>query len=581
MAKRFLTPLNLSNLASDPATGSEGDLYFNTTNDVVKIYVNGEWTELQGGGGGSVIYSPEQPDINTLDVGTIWMDSNAEVSGGGGGGGGGPSFRTISTSPSSQVITALTTTEDLKFVSGENISILANDSDNTVTINSTGNYSSVDSITYPDYIVFDTTPENTSASTSTLAWDDGEIGLSLQLNENINVTLGQEIIALVKNGEATTLNKGEVVMVNGASGQRPRVIRAYNTSDAGSARTFGIVVENIASGEEGFVVTQGIAKNINTNAYNEGDILYLSSTPGQVTTVKPQAPEHYVWVGVVTKKNASSGRIYVKPQNGYELDEIHDVRITSVQNDDLILWNSASSIWVNSPKQNIINTASAAAVSYLVDGAPEALNTLNELAAALDDNADILDLYLTQSSASSTYATKITRWRKTYSFSGNESFTVTNDGSGAYVVSGVQNPTFNLVKGNTYTFVINATGHPFWIQTVSGAYSSGNVYSTGTTNLGTDSGTITWTIPTNAPDTLYYVCQFHSSMQGTINLIDPAKIQGVDDNSNTLSYNQGYELLYINGILLATNEYTTTNSSLITLNEGLSTNDVVDIVIGG
>jgi hypothetical protein len=53
-----------------------------------------------------------------------------------------------------------------------------------------------------------------------------------------------------------------------------------------------------------------------------------------------------------------------------------------------------------------INTASAAAVAYLIDGAPAALNTLNELAAALDDNADILDLYLTQSSASSNYATK-------------------------------------------------------------------------------------------------------------------------------------------------------------------------------
>jgi hypothetical protein len=478
MAKRFLTPLNLSNLASDPATGSEGDLYFNTTNDVVKIYVNGAWTELQGGGGGSVIYSPEQPDINTLDVGTIWMDSNAEVSGGGGGGGGGPSFRTISTSPSSQVITALTTTEDLKFVSGENISILANDSDNTVTINSTGNYSSVDSVTYPDYIVFDTTPENTSASTSTLAWDSGEGGLGLQLNPNVQVTLGQEIIVLAKNGEGTTLNKGEVVRLAGAQGQRPKVMRAYNTSDAGSATTFGIVAESIASGAEGFVVTQGVVKNINTNSYNEGDILYLSDTPGQVTTVKPQAPNHYVFVGVVTKKNSSSGRIYVKPQNGYELDEIHDVRITNVQNDDLIVYNSASSIWVNSPKQNIINTASAAAVNYLVDGAPAALNTLNELAAALNDNENILSTLLTINSASTTYARKNTRWRKTYS----------------------------------------------------------------------------------ASATL---------------------IQGVDDNSNTLSYTAGYELFYLNGILLATNEYTTTSSSLITLNEALSINDVVDIVIGG
>ena len=53
-----------------------------------------------------------------------------------------------------------------------------------------------------------------------------------------------------------------------------------------------------------------------------------------------------------------------------------------------------------------ITAASAAAVNYLVNGAPQALDTLNELAAALDNNADILDIYLTQSSASTTYATK-------------------------------------------------------------------------------------------------------------------------------------------------------------------------------
>jgi hypothetical protein len=581
MAKRFLVPIGLMNMSTDPADGFEGQVYFNTTIDAIKIYVNGAWTEMQSGGGGSVIYTPEQPDTTELALGTIWVDSNAEVTGGGGGGGGGPSFRTISTSPSSQVITALTTTEDLKFVSGENISISANDTNNTVTINSTGTYTSVDSISYPDYIVFDTTPENTSASVGTLAWDSGESSLSVQLDSELNVGIGQEIIILANNGEANTLNKGEVVRLSGASGQRPQVTRAYNLNDTGSALTIGIVAENISAGGEGFVVTQGIIKNINTNAFNEGDILYLSASAGVLSTVKPQAPNHYVFVGVVLKKNAASGRIYVKPQNGYELDELHDVRITSIQNDDLIVYNSASSLWVNSPKQDIINTASAAAVNYLVDGAPGALDTLNELAAALDDNADILDLYLTQSSASSTYATKITRWRKTYSFSGNESFTVTNNGTGAYVVAGVENPTFNLVKGNTYTFVINATGHPFWIQTVFGAYSSGDVYSTGTTNLGTASGTITWTVPTNAPDTLYYVCQYHSSMKGTINLIDPLKIQGVDDNSNTLSYNPGYELLHINGILLATNEYTTNSGSLITLNEAVSTNDVVDIVIGG
>jgi hypothetical protein len=285
-------------------------------------------------------------------------------------------FSNIATSPSTQLITGDSNSDTLTFVAGENISISADSSTDSITINSTGNYTNVDSITYPDYIVFDTTPENTSASTSTLAWDDGEGGLGLQLNPNVQVTLGQEIIVLCNNGEATTLNKGEVVRFSGASGQKPQVTRAYNTSDAGSALTFGIVAESIASGAEGFVVTQGIVKNINTNAYNEGDILYLSASAGVLTTVKPQAPNHYVFVGVVIKKNSSSGRIYVKPQNGYELDELHDVRIVSAQQGDIIVWNSASSIWMNEPLQNYLNSASVSAFNAASANTVSQINAL-------------------------------------------------------------------------------------------------------------------------------------------------------------------------------------------------------------
>jgi hypothetical protein len=317
-------------------------------------------------------------------------------------------FSTIATSPETQTIVGDSNSDTLTFVAGENISIVAASASDSITINSTGNYTSVDSISYPDYIVFDTTPETTSASVGTLAWDTGEGNLSLQLTTDSNIGLGQELIVLCRNGEATQLNKGEVVRLDGASGQRPKVMRAYsNDGDTGSALTIGIVNENIASGAEGFVVTQGVVRNINTNGFNEGDTLYLSPTPGVLSTTKPQAPDHLVFVAVVLKKNAASGRLYVKPQNGYEIDELHNVRIVSPQNDDLILYNSASSIWVNSPKQDIINTASAAAVSYLVDGAPGALDTLNELAEALNDNADILDLYLTQASASVLYEPEI------------------------------------------------------------------------------------------------------------------------------------------------------------------------------
>ena len=99
--------------------------------------------------------------------------------------------------------------------------------------------------------------------------------------------------------------------------------------------------------------------------------------------------------------------------------------------------------------------------------------------------------------------------------SGGITLTVTNSGSGAYVINGSNNPTLSFIRGHRYVINVNASGHPFWIQTVSGAYSSGNIYSTGVTNGGTDNGTIIFEVPYDAPQ-LYYVCQYHSSMAGSI-----------------------------------------------------------------
>jgi len=97
---------------------------------------------------------------------------------------------------------------------------------------------------------------------------------------------------------------------------------------------------------------------------------------------------------------------------------------------------------------------------------------------------------------------------------------ITNSGSGAYIVNGVSNGLISFEKGKRYRIYVNASGHPFWIQTVSGAYSSGNVYSTGITGNGTQVGSIVVELPQNAPAGLYYACQFHSSMAGAISVKD-------------------------------------------------------------
>jgi len=121
---------------------------------------------------------------------------------------------------------------------------------------------------------------------------------------------------------------------------------------------------------------------------------------------------------------------------------------------------------------------------------------------------------------------------------------VTNSGTGAYLIDGseIPNPTITLIRGNTYNLVISATGHPFWITTISGAYNSNNVYNPGSSlvNNGTQDGTITFVVPNDAPNTLYYVCQNHSVMRGTIVIINPSQ--------NVVCYKKGTLILTNQGL---------------------------------
>jgi hypothetical protein len=109
-------------------------------------------------------------------------------------------------------------------------------------------------------------------------------------------------------------------------------------------------------------------------------------------------------------------------------------------------------------------------------------------------------------------------------------FTVTNAGAGAYVINSESNPALYLVRGQKYNFSVNASGHPFWIKTAAST-GTGDQYNTGVTNNGTAVGLITFEVPLTAPDVLYYICQFHSSMNGQLRIVNFASI---DANIGTL-----------------------------------------------
>ena len=154
------------------------------------------------------------------------------------------------------------------------------------------------------------------------------------------------VVREVYNSTGATLTKGTVVYINGGQGNLPTVTKALAVGDITSAQTFGVVQSDITNQNNGFVVVSGGINSLDTQAYSVGAALYLSPTvAGAITTTKPYAPEHIVYIGVVVRSHPTMGVIEVKIQNGYELDELHNVAAQSPSNNDGIFYNTTTSLW--------------------------------------------------------------------------------------------------------------------------------------------------------------------------------------------------------------------------------------------
>lgn len=156
----------------------------------------------------------------------------------------------------------------------------------------------------------------------------------------------KRLIMTVRNETGTTLTKGTVVYINGVAGNTPLAAKALATQDSTSAQTLGVLDADINNNQSGNVILVGQVTGLDTSSYTEGVQLYLSgTTAGTYTSTKTLAPTHLVYVGIVTRAHATQGVIEVKIQNGYELDEIHDVQISSPANKDILYRDSATSLW--------------------------------------------------------------------------------------------------------------------------------------------------------------------------------------------------------------------------------------------
>jgi hypothetical protein len=201
-----------------------------------------------------------------------------------------------------------------------------------------------------------------------------------------------DIYVYAKNTTGGPLTKGQAVYISGAQGDHPVLALASSATEGSSSKTLGLLKQDLNDNEFGYVVTEGVLTGLNTNsAGSAGDAVWLSSTPGGLLyglANKPYAPDNLVFIGYVLRKNLNNGSIYIKVQNGFELEELHNVAVTGVSNGQFLQYNSSSGLWVGSSSGNF-STLSINGTGVSINGHTHSSTDITNFAESVDDRINI------------------------------------------------------------------------------------------------------------------------------------------------------------------------------------------------
>lgn len=204
---------------------------------------------------------------------------------------------------------------------------------------------------------------------------------------------------------AVAITKGQAVYVSSADGTNMIVSKSDNSTEQTSSKTMGLLESTVAANGKTFVITEGLLAGLNTSMAAAGDAVWLGTNGDLLYGIanKPKAPAHMVFIGIVTRSNVSNGEIFVKVQNGFELDELHDVAISSPRNQSIILYDSVNKLW----RDTLASVVTANKVNYT-------------------DTAAMLAPYLRSATATATYEPKITAGTTSQYWRGDKSWQTLN-----------------------------------------------------------------------------------------------------------------------------------------------------------
>jgi len=326
----------------------------------------------------------------------------------------------------------------------------------------------INGVTMPfDSITFNTAKDGT-VGVGEVEYNDTQGSLIQGLKGGlVTNVIGQQLHQRVNNRTGATLAKGTAVYLSGSQGNRITVAKALGVTDAFSASTFGIVAESILNNQSGYVITEGLITNINTSSLVEDSAVYLSPTvAGGLTSTKPQAPQHTVYIGVCVKSNAGSGELFVKIRNGQELDELHDVRITSPVNKASLYYLSSGGVWRDTTASLLVSDTASMLTNYLQTGVASStyqtkLNGTGFVKASGTTITYDNSTYLTSSTGVSTFSAGSTGFTPSSATSGaitlGGTLALTNGGTGATSASAARTALGATVRGAN-TFLLTDIG---------------------------------------------------------------------------------------------------------------------------
>jgi hypothetical protein len=190
-----------------------------------------------------------------------------------------------------------------------------------------------------DSLFFNVNVPTNNVDTAKMRWDSDLATVVLGLNDNVPNELGFKNFWLVKNQTGSTITKGSIVYANGTVGASGRITIDKFIADGSIDAKYllGITAHDLTNGEDGYVISFGKIRKVNTDTFAAGAILYPSPTVAGVwTDVEPVAPNIDMPIGFCINSHVNNGTIAIRVASGYKLHELHDLAISSpVENSSL------------------------------------------------------------------------------------------------------------------------------------------------------------------------------------------------------------------------------------------------------